>query len=343
MKKSEFKVGFCYNAPPAEFDPTKDDDEKYAEFDSKETIETISASLYELGYKVEHIEFDEKFIESLKRLKPDLIFNITEGFRGEDREAQAPAIFEWLGLKYTGSGPLTKCIALNKHMAKIVWNSYGIKSAPFQVFDHPINDLSEIKIELPAIVKCIHEGSSIGLHNDNYVTTKEALKTKVNWLIDKYNQAALVEKYIEGREFNQALIGNEPIQQFPIVEIDYDYLPSEYNKFSSFEVKTFMDDPNSTVCPARITPEEAEKISKVTLAAYKALGTRDYARIDLRLGKDGEVYLLELNTVPGIAPGIKENNSMPKAIRKFGWTYTQMIGAIMDAALKRYGITLEEG
>jgi D-alanine-D-alanine ligase len=340
MKKSDFKIAFCYNVQPDQFNP--DDDEKFAEFDSVETVQTVLTSLKELGFNIIPVDFNESFVEKLKQVKPDLVFNIVEGFRGEDRETQAPAIYEYLGLPYTGAGPLAHALALNKVHAKYVMEYKGVRTAPFQLFEDPITDLKQITVSLPAIVKPVHEGSSIGVHNDALVKTKEALQKQVNYLLEKYKQAALVEKFINGREFNQAIIGNKNPVQFPIVEIDYSYLPPEINKFSSYEVKTSLDDPNSTICPARITPDEAKKISQATLAAYHALGIRDYARIDLRLGDDGNVYILEINAVPGIAPGIKENNSMPKAIRTFGWKYTQMIEAIINAALERYGIKIDQ-
>jgi D-alanine-D-alanine ligase len=336
MNRSEFLIAFCYNVHPENLSP--EDEERYAEFDSLETINTVAASIRELGYKLVEIEFNENFVDRLKQTKPDLVFNIVEGWRGEDREAQAPAVYEMLGLKYTGSTPLAHALSLDKIAGKRVMEHCGVKTAPFRVFTEPIKAMPSDMFGFPMIVKPAHEGSSIGMDNNAYVTNADQLINRVNMVVTKYKQPALVEKFIEGREFNQAFIGNKNPIFFPIVEIDYSYLPDHIHKFSSYEVKTSLDDPSSTICPARITKEEQEKITDAVRRANQALGIRDYSRTDLRLDNNGDVYILEINSVPGIAPGIQENNSMPKAIRTYGWTYTQMIGAIIDAALERYGI-----
>lgn len=312
-----------------------------AEWDSKDTIEEIIKSIEILGYNVVPIQFNDYFVETLKDIRPDLVFNIVEGMVGEDREAQAPAIYEMLGIPYTGSGPLAQAIALNKAVTKMILEFAGIKTAPFQIFENYIQDSSEVKITYPAIVKPIHEGSSIGIDNNSVVENFDELVIRVASVINTFHQAALVEKYIEGREFNEAIIGNDDPILFPIVEIDYSYLPNNIRKFSSFEVKTILDDPNSTLCPADLTPEQERKIKNAVLGACRAVGIKDFARIDLRMDADDNVYILEINSIPGIAPGKEENNSMTKAIRTYGWEYHDMINAIITAALKRYNIFLE--
>ncbi|MBD3351636.1 MAG: hypothetical protein GF364_09140 [Candidatus Lokiarchaeota archaeon] len=339
MLRSEFKVAFCYNMHPTT-DELKNA-EVFAEFDSKDTINAVTNSIKELGFQIFLVEFDDDFVENLKSINPNLVFNIVEGFQGEDRESQAPAIYEFLGIPYTGSTPMGHMFGLDKIMAKRVMEHNGVQTAPFQVFDTPIDGSLDFSVGFPAIVKPAHEGSSIGIHNDSVVNTLGELRKQVNHIINTYKQEALVEKYIIGREFNQAIIGNENPIQFPIVEIDYSYLPDDIGKFSSYEVKTTLDDPGSTICPADITEEQEKRISAATLAAYRACKVRDYCRIDLRMDEEGEIYILELNTIPGIAPGIEENNSMPKAVRVYGWTYTQMIGAIIEAALERYDFDLD--
>lgn len=340
MKKSEFLIGFCFNMCPEDYKYEKNN--LYAEWDSHDTIEVVTTSIRQLGYKVAKIEFDENFVENLKKIKPNLVFNIVEGFRGEDREAQAPAIYEMLNIPYTGAGPQGQMLALDKILAKEVLEFNGVKTAPFQVFHHIPMRSKEIKLKYPLIVKPAHEGSSIGIDNNAFVRNFQELRNRLKYFFEIFDQPALVEQFIEGREFNQAIIGNNNPILFPIVEIDYSSLPKDIHKFSSFEVKTTLDDPDSTICPARLSRKEELKISQAVLKTYRALRGRDFARIDLRMDKHGNVFILEINSIPGIASNEKENNSMPKAVKSIGWSYRDMIESIINSALQRYGIEFEQ-
>lgn len=337
--KTDFKIAFSYNKRPEEYHYETDSIE--AEYDPLDTINAIVSSIQEVGYNVVPIEFNADFAENLKKENPDLVFNIAEGLSGEEREAQAPAILEFLGYKYVGSGPLAKAIALNKAMAKRVMEQYGVKTAPFKLFSNPITKDDLPNIPYPLIVKPCHEGSSIGIDNNAVVDNSDALIDRVNYVLEKYNQPALVEQFIVGREFTQAIIGNEDPILLPIIEINYEGLPPGILPFSSFEVKYTYDRPSTTICPAKITAEEEKKIQIAALRAYRALGMRDYARVDMRMNKNGEVFVLEVNASPGLAPGVLENNSLPKSIKVYGWTYTQMIDCIINLALKRYNIIFE--
>jgi D-alanine-D-alanine ligase len=338
MKKSDFLIALVANERP---DENYESEDLYADWDSTETLNKIADSIRFNGYKCIRIPFDEHFVQNLQKECPNLVFNIAEGFKGEDRECQAAAILEYLGIPYTGSGPLGRAVALNKPTAKKLMEFHGVKTAPFKVFEEAHETHEVWPFGFPAIVKPSHEGSSIGVDNNAYCEDFEQLQTRVEYIIKKFNQPALAEKFILGREFNNAIIGNEKVVQFPVVEIVYDYLPKGIHHFSSFEVKTSLDDPNSTVCPAPITLEEEKNLKAAALGAYRALGIKDYARVDMRMDETGQVYILEVNAIPGIAPGIEENNSMPKAVRTFGWTYEQMIELIIKSALARYQIQVE--
>lgn len=333
MVKS-YTVGFVYNVD-------RKGTLEEAEFDSPKTLFGIKEAIEEGGHKVICIEANKEIFRKLLDLKSkiDIIFNIAEGYYGDSRESIYPVLFEFLGIPYTGSSPATLSVKLNKDASKKIWISKNILTAKFQTFEH-IEDLKNFNLNFPVIIKPVHEGTSKGIFNDNLVDQDhfEDLKSKVKYIIETFAQAADVEEYIEGREFTVGILGNDPYITFPPVEIDYSYLPEGIHHFSSYEVKTTYDRPDSTVCPANITQEEEKKLQSVALEAYKALRCRDFGRCDLRMTEEGEVYVIEINPLAGISPDPEVNHSFPKGAVTYGFTYTEMINEILNNALKRYNM-----
>jgi D-alanine-D-alanine ligase len=169
----------------------------------------------------------------------------------------------------------------------------------------------------------------------------------VETVLSVYRQPALVEEFLTGREFTVGVIGNgDQAQTLPIVEINFDSLPDGVNHIYSYEAKWIWDRADNPLeifeCPARLEPSHAEKINKVCLAAYRVLGCRDWARIDLRLDHSGEPHILELNPLPGILPRPEDNSCLPKAARAAGMSYNELINAVLDIAMKRCGIPIRQ-
>jgi D-alanine-D-alanine ligase len=316
-----------------------------AELDTIEIIRAVEGALKNGGHEVILLEADESFADKLRSARPEIVFNIAEGRQGECRESQVPAICEFFGIPYTGSGVLTLSTCLNKARTNEVLECKGVRVPPFQVFasrDEPLNLASEF----PLITKLLHEGSSMGLSKRSIVHDEKNLREQVDYLIRTYHEPVLVQKFIIGREFTVGVLGNQHAVTLPITEICFQdpygivlYYPDEelFPLVNSLKGDQFMDEYMSQIpakqvnCPADISPELAERINQTVLKAYEALGCRDWCRIDLRLDREDNLYVLELNPIAGIAPGYWLPNSAEVA----NMNYTAFINRILEIALER--------
>jgi len=317
----------------------------FAELDCEETIRAVYGALQSGGHEVILLEADRDFSEKLKAARPEIVFNIAEGRQGDCREAQVPAICEYYGIPYTGSGVLALSMCLNKAMTNHILTYHGIAVPPFQVFDH-IDEKLLLGYEFPLIVKLLHEGSSMGLSRKSVVEDEGALREQVAFVMQTYRQPVLVQKFITGREFNVGILGNtEPIT-LPITEVkfqepydivtfvpDDEVIPLLKRKYGDQYVSKQLSQsiPKQVICPAQIPSEVAELINRTAIKAFKALDCRDWCRIDFRLGGDGQLFLLELNPIAGIAPGYW----MPNSAAVAHLDYNQFINTILNIAWKR--------
>lgn len=326
-------------APSMQREATKAD--TYAEWDTQETIDAVRAAL-EQRHRVSLIEANEEAFQRFRELQPDVVFNIAEGWRGASREAQIPAMLEMLGIPYTGSDPITLGICLDKSRAKEILSYYKIPNPEFSVVSS-LKDLSQRSFSFPSIVKPLHEGSSKGIFNTSVVRDLSALRTEIEKIVVEYEQPALVERFLPGREFTVALLGNPPsVRCLPIVEIRFDSLPKGVNPIYSYEAKWIWDQLEHPIdvheCPARIGPDLQQHIESICIQAFTVLGCRDWCRIDVRLDEHENPHILELNPLPGILPNPDEHSCFPDAARAAGIDYNGMINAVLDAAVRRYGI-----
>jgi len=311
-----------------------------AECDSDETIQAIGRALSE-KHEVFPVESDDQAYVHLRRLKPDLVFNIAERLYGPSRESHIPVLCEILGLPYTGSDPLTLGICLDKSRAKEILTYYGIPNPPFLVADSAAALPPDIA--LPAIVKPLYEGSSKGIKDNSVVRSREELAERVAEIAGRYGQPVIIEKFLTGREFTVGVLGNHPgYEVLPIVEIDHSLLPPGSNPIYSYEAKWLWDTPQNPLaifrCPADIPAALAGRITMIVKQACRILRVRDWCRVDVRLDERGEPHILELNPLPGVLPNPDENSCLPKAARTAGYTYAGLILRVADEAAIRYGL-----
>jgi D-alanine-D-alanine ligase len=288
------------------------DADAYAEWDDAETILAVANALSHKG-EVCLAEADRRFPERIRRLAPDLVFNIAEGARGPSREAQVPAVLEMLGVPYTGSDPLTLALCLDKARAKEVLSYHGVPTAGFAVVETPAELAAAATVPAPVLVKPLYEGSSKGIRDDQLVRDPAGVAPCVRRVLERYTQPVIVEQFLPGREFTVAVLGNGPaLRLLPPVEIRFDGLPPGANPIYSWEAKWVWDRPDAPLqvfdCPARLDPAEAEALERVCRDAVRVLRLRDWARIDLRQDAAGTPHVLEVNPLPGVLPDPRSNS-----------------------------------
>jgi D-alanine-D-alanine ligase len=312
-------------------------DDTFAEWDSMETIDAVKSALEMSGHYVTLVEANEDAYDELKNLKPDFVFNVAEGFYGASRESQIPAMLEMLNIPFTGSDSITIGICHDKSRCKEILSYYNIPNSKFFITDKilPTNNLP-----FPKFVKPLHEGSSKGIYNSSLVKNIKELNNEIERIKECYNQPAIVEDYVSGKEFTVAMLGNgNDVKVLPIVEVNLDSVPDGFNKIYSYEVKWFFDTRENQLeiftCPANINKELYNSIEKVCKNAFNTLRIRDWARIDVRLDNNNVPNIIEINPLPGILPDVRDNSCYPKAARHAGMDYNGMINAVLNEAVKR--------
>ncbi len=351
-----WRVGLIYNlkynvrlgpdAPP----------DALAEYDSIETVQALEDALLAGGHQVIHLEADETLPDTVRRAMLDICFNIAEGLQGDARESQVPALLEMLGIPYTGSKVLAHALSLDKAATKRVWRDLGLPTAPFQIFrrgDEPLGG----QLAFPLFVKPIHEGTGMGINGQSVVYDEAELRRQAHWVIQTYRQPAMVEGYLPGREFTVGLIGNtlspgetrrngpwvssrpglydeRGFHLFPVLEIDASVGAGHglYNADS----KSYNPGEEGAplyLCPADIPASLEAELKRLTVAAFEAIDALDVGRVDFRLGSDGQPYLLEINTLPGLNPTVSDLCIMARAE---GMHYTDLINEILFLAVSRY-------
>jgi D-alanine--D-alanine ligase len=319
------------------------EDEFNVEFEPEETIHHVMNAIERAGWEYLQIEADEDCYENLRLQKPDIVFSRAEGVRGESRESHVPAFCEMLGIPYVGSGIMVSAIGLDKPTTKMILEYNGLKTAPFQVFTAPDEPIRR-GLGYPLILKPSHEGSSIGINWDNVVNDDGAFREKLEEMLLTYRQPILVERFIDGREFSVGLVGNflddEEPTVLPVLEVDFSGFPPELGRVLGQKAKSIFDDSSNYKCPASIDDELRMRIEAHAKASFRALKCLDWARLDYRLDVDGELYFLEVNTLPGIDYDVvrDELSFYPMMWLAAGKTYDDMVREVVQAALRRYGV-----
>ncbi|WP_437624391.1 D-alanine--D-alanine ligase family protein [Sorangium sp. So ce1151] len=338
-KRSALRVGFTYNMKRGE--PAAAEGgaagkagsgamyDSEAEFDSPRTIQAIASAIESYGHTVVPLEATPDLPRALTAAGVDVVFNIAEGLRGRGREAQVPALCELLGIPYSGSDATTLSLALDKGLTKQILRAAGIETAEWQVVTTGREKLKPFRY--PVIVKPNAEGTSKGITSASVVKDEAAARAAAKQLVDRYHQPALIEEYITGREFTVGLLGERRPKVLPPMEVVF-VDPPTHPVYGYEEKQT--DTPRVRFeCPAQLTPSELRRVEKVVRDTFAALACRDVARVDLRMTKDGRVYVIEINPLPGLTPDFSDLCVIAKVA---GMDYRSLIGEIMAGCLKRH-------
>src|SRR5438093_13733756 len=245
------------------------------------------------------------------------------------------AYLDLVGKTYTGAGPHALYLAQDKALAKKMFALHGIRTPYFAIsFKGQIDHSHDISF--PLIVKPTSEDGSIGIGNDSVVGSVKELMERIHYIHEEFDSPALIEEYIEGREMYAAILGNESPEVLPLVELDLSRLPKGTPRIAGKDVKWEKETEAYKVTKSAVAEDLEEETTKLlsdtALSAYRALKLRDYGRIDMRLSKKGEVYVIEANPNPWLFSGAE----FSMAAKKGGRSYAQLIQEILDLAMARY-------
>jgi D-alanine-D-alanine ligase len=333
MDRDNLLVGIAYNA----YDPVVNrPEERLSEASVAEVAESVFTAISESGTTAVVLPLRESLMmlfRRIKELKVDVLVNLCEGFLGRPQlEANVAAMFEAFGLPYTGSPSKALAICQDKFKAKAILSAFGLPTPKGRLVT---STDQKVEVPFPAIVKPNSEDASLGIYPGSVVRDQAALTDRVTNIIDGYKQPALVEEFIEGREFNVAVLETDKLQALPVSEIDFSAMPESAPHICSYEAKWFEDHAlyaaTPAICPAPIDDPLREKLQNYALAAVQAMGCRDYARVDFRMAADGRVAILEVNPNPDTSL----DAGYCRALRAAGIDYAQFWNQMIDNALKR--------
>ncbi|MCU0666351.1 MAG: ATP-grasp domain-containing protein [Candidatus Omnitrophica bacterium] len=328
------KVALTYNLKKK--DETKPID-YFSEFDTQDTINAIVGALQSRGHDVTPVEAEyENLFSFFKNNKVDMVFNVAEGKSGKMRESEIPALLEYLRIPHTGSNTFSLAIALNKAVTKKILSAENIPTPRYQLFSKTDEELNP-ELKFPLIVKPNCEGSAKGINKTSVVHDQGELSREVYRVISVYHQEALVEEFINGREFTVGILEDDKTTILPVMEIDFASCEKSGEYFYSWRMKEYQGNAELGLtptfhCPAALDKETERKIKEVALRTHHAIGCFDISRTDIRLSEDNIPYVLEINPLPGLSP---RDSNFPLMAYANGMRYEDLIEAILKSACKR--------
>jgi D-alanine-D-alanine ligase len=300
-----------------------------------EVVDAVAAELTAGGHQVALLGVYDNAGELLQKLdeqKPDLVFNLCETFAGRDsNEGNVAAVLALRGQRFTGTGPLGMMLRQDKAITKKLLQFHGVRCPKFAIFD-PHNLEFAGRMHFPLFVKPMRGDASIGIHDSSLVRDYDALIERVNAIHTQLQDAALVEEYIEGREFYVGVLGNSPPEALPVIELDFSKLPSQFPHIYGWEAKfdhtSQQYDTVNAIVATDLQPDIRGRITMAALEAVYALQVRDYARVDIRLSADGTPYVVEVNA----NPYLERTSAFCIAALQAGMGYNTVINRIAHIA-----------
>jgi D-alanine-D-alanine ligase len=313
------------------FNEKRSDAEHDAEFDTMETIHALARTLASMGHIVTPVEVSgtvDGVIGELRRVAPELVFNVAEGTGGQFREAFYPALLEQLGLPHTGSGASALALSMDKALAKRVVAAARVPT-PMARLVRSTDELGDIAdMAMPVIVKPNFEGSSKGITQASVVTEAAQLASTVTALLDRYPAGVLVEQYVDGVDVAVGWV--DGIGLLP--PIGYAYEPTGEHRIYDLGLKQGPPEHIDVQVPAKLDAMTIKRLLVLARRAFDALGIAGYGRADFRVTPDGAVYFLEMNPLPTLDPRERDLYAAAAAI---GRSPRDLLGAIVDASWAR--------
>jgi D-alanine-D-alanine ligase len=304
--------------------------EDTAEFDKQDTIDAIEKALNNMGCATEHIGNCFQLVEALAAGgKWDLVFNIAEGLYGDGRESVVPAILDQYRIPYVFSGPVILGISLNKYLTRLIVSAAGVPVSPGMLISSR-EDIDKCNLEYPLFIKPVSEGTGKGITEKNLIKSPAELLAMAEYIITRYNQPAIAEEFLPGREFTVGVIGTgeeaiaiggmeiECRNNYPY-SVDY---KENYKEFCKY------------IPMAQVFSEECKIVA---LNVWKALGAVDAGRVDVKADRNGKICFMEVNPLAGLHP---IHSDLPILSGMIGISFQELMEMIMKSALKRHNLKL---
>lgn len=333
MHASNLRVGLCYNFRrdfPRQADHPEDID---ADWDVPETVDRVLSGLGEAGYEAIDLGDPLRVVDADVRCSIDLVFSICEMQGYRFREGLVPSLCQLLSVPYVMSPPDTLMISLDKNLCNLV-----VRQAGAPVPDWWLGGSSAIPLDVkqfdsfPYIVKPSAEGSGMGISSASVVSDRHELEMRVESVVSRYRQPALIQTFLPGREFTigliergDALVPLEPLEIVPVKPVSV-FIYGGYAKENADAVVRFV--------PLKGEPALADKLRDIAQMAFTAIGCRDAARVDLRLSEDGTPHFVEINPLPHLHPQIGD---FCRSALASGYTYAGLLRALVDNSARRWG------
>lgn len=348
MNKKTAKILIAFNQPTGgiytSYDGKRLKEEHSKQIDLSEVgvieeYEAINEILNEKGFITETFNLLDNIDLLIQRIQEenyDVIFNLIESVAGDStKEMYVAGIFELLNVPYTGCNAVTLGLCLNKHRTKLIIKGAGYNVPAWRLYENPNKITFDLKPKFPMIVKPSREDASVGISEQSVVFNEKELQEQVEFLFNTLHQPILVEEFIDGREINSAILGDKQKIALPLSEIDFSTLPKKLPKIVTYEGKWIKDSVyykhTVPVCPAPIDDDIATKLKTIALDISNIFGCRDYCRVDLRLDKDNNPYVLEVNPNPDISV----DAGFARAAKAYGIAYDELLLKIIQFALER--------
>lgn len=304
-----------------------------------EAVDQVHQALTESGHEATllGITSDLKYlVDKLDEQKPDLVFNLVETFADNDAyEMNIAAVLQMLGVRFTGSSARVMAVRQDKGLTKKLLAFHDVRCPQFATFDHDNIEFAG-KMRFPMLVKPLHGDASAGVHDSSLVSDFRSLVERIAYIHTELHDTALVEEYINGREFYVSVLGNDPPEVLPLIEMDFSALPEGYphiyGREAKFDEKSVHYAGTNAVVATDLAPELRHRIEMTGLAAAQAMEVSDYARVDIRVAPDGKPYVVEVNA----NPYLEQTGAIAIAALQAGYSHRGLIGALVEIAWDRW-------
>jgi len=338
LRKKTLHVALIYNACSSAAPETPEDQGSTAEL--RAFIRRLARTLRTaLGHRVTILPLAHDlpgFQRRLRRLNPDVVFNqYDDVVHGALYEMRVAALVRMMGYPITGSQALALGLCRYKHMAVSLLQGLGVPVPPESRLIERVSEVGRWHWRFPVIVHPSQEHAGIGLTRDSVVGSLTALRARVRAILTEFNQAALAQRFLGGREFNIGVIGGHKLRVLPLAEVNYTELPTDIPPIMSYAAKwlshTVEYKKTSVICPAPVSPELEKALKRLTVSAFRAIGGWGYGRVDIRLDENGTPYVLEVNCNPCLEPDV----ALARSAAAAGIRYPELLQLIINAAFER--------